>query len=78
MPRRFFVFMQMEFPWALGPADGRYLTRTAPDEEPELVVVLGTLGAPQRRLIKGRRPSAVAAGKRSADARPDGGRVLVG
>ena len=35
----------MEFPWALGPADGRYLLRRASDGEPERVVVLGTLGA---------------------------------
>jgi hypothetical protein len=40
---RLFIFIQMEFPWALGPADGRYLTRVVPDGEPERVVVLGTL-----------------------------------
>jgi hypothetical protein len=54
-------FVQFEFGFLLGPADGRYLTRKAPDEEPELVVVLGTQGAQQRRLIKGRRPTAVEA-----------------
>jgi len=54
-----FRFVQFEFGFLLGPADGRYLTRTAPEEEPELVIVIGTLGAQQRRLIKGRRPSAV-------------------
>jgi hypothetical protein len=56
-----FRFVQFEFGFLLGPADGRYLTRTAPDEEPELVVVLGTLGAPQRRLIRGRKPTQVEA-----------------
>jgi hypothetical protein len=42
---RLFIFMQMEFPWALGPPDGRYLLRGREDSEPEHVVVLGTLGA---------------------------------
>ena len=45
MPQRLFVFMQLEFPWALGPADGRYLLRRAADGEPEHVIVIGTLGA---------------------------------
>src|SRR5437588_7797569 len=35
--------MQFEFPWELGPADGRYLLR-APHGEPERVIVLNTLG----------------------------------
>jgi hypothetical protein len=43
VPERFFIFVQMEFPWALGPSDGRYLTRLAPDGDPERVVVIGTL-----------------------------------
>ncbi|HYM55340.1 MAG TPA: hypothetical protein VES97_08260 [Solirubrobacteraceae bacterium] len=45
MPERLFVFMQMEFPWVLGPQDGRYLLRRREDSAPEHVVVLGTLGA---------------------------------
>lgn len=45
VPERLFIFMQMEFPWALGPPDGRYLLRSRVDSEPEHVVVLGTLGA---------------------------------
>ncbi|HTA12894.1 MAG TPA: hypothetical protein VK765_05670 [Solirubrobacteraceae bacterium] len=45
MPQSLFVFIQLEFPWALGPADGRYLVRRHDDGEPEHVVVLGTLGA---------------------------------
>jgi hypothetical protein len=52
MPQRFFIFVQLEFPWALGPADGRYLLRRRVDAEPERVVVLGTLqprgGSPAR------------------------------
>ncbi|HEY4896651.1 MAG TPA: hypothetical protein VII01_11230 [Solirubrobacteraceae bacterium] len=43
MPEPLFIFMQMEFPWLLGPADGRYLTRTEADGEPERVLVIGTL-----------------------------------
>jgi hypothetical protein len=42
---RLFLFVQMEFPWELGLADGRYLLRTEGDREPERVVVLDTLGA---------------------------------
>ncbi|MCW3019306.1 MAG: hypothetical protein JWN10_1614, partial [Solirubrobacterales bacterium] len=45
MPQQLFVFIQLEFPWALGPADGRYLLRRSEDGEPERVVVLGTLEA---------------------------------
>ncbi len=55
MPERLFLFLQLEFPWELGPPDGRYLLRTreaaGPEAEtggPEHVVVLGTLGAPRR------------------------------
>lgn len=40
-----FVFLQLEFPWALGPADGRYLLREDPDGEPQRVVVIETLSA---------------------------------
>jgi hypothetical protein len=39
----------------LGPADGRYLLRPSRDAEPERVLVLATLGAPQRHLLAGRR-----------------------
>jgi hypothetical protein len=44
VPEQLFVFIQFEFPWELGPPDGRYLMRDAPDAEPERVIVLGTLG----------------------------------
>ncbi len=43
----------------LGPHDGRYLRRAGPDAEAERVVVLRTLGAPQRRLLGRRRAKAV-------------------
>jgi len=55
MPERLFLFLALEFPWELGPPDGRYLLRTreaagpeAETGEPEHVVVLGTLGAARR------------------------------
>jgi hypothetical protein len=63
VPERLFLFLQLEFPWKLGPPDGRYLLRSrgasgppppgrAGGETeagaPEHVVVLNTLGAPRR------------------------------
>ena len=45
MAQQLFVFIQMEFPWVLGPADGRYLMRRQDDGEPERVIVIGTLDA---------------------------------
>jgi hypothetical protein len=47
-----FRFMQVELPWALGPPDGRYLLRAPgapPDAPPVAVLVVATLGAPERR-----------------------------
>ena len=48
----FFRFAQVEYPWALGPPDGRYLLR-APGDPPDApathVLALMTLGAPERR-----------------------------
>ncbi len=57
MLTRLFTFVQMEFPWALGPADGRYLLRKTDgldENEPQHVVVLGTVGAERRGLLGGR------------------------
>lgn len=45
MSQALFVFLQMEFPWALGPADGRYLLRDQASDEPERVLALDTLAA---------------------------------
>jgi hypothetical protein len=45
MPQRLFVFLQLEFPWTLGPTDGRYLLRKGPEAEAENVVVFDTVGA---------------------------------
>jgi len=56
MPEQLFLFIQMEFPWALGPPDGRYLLRSHADAEPQHVVVLGTVGA-RRASGRGRSPA---------------------
>jgi hypothetical protein len=74
--RPLFRFVQLEYPWPLGPPDGRYLLRdpgAAERSEPEYVVVIATLGAPQRRALARRRsrrrappeptPTAVATGR---------------
>jgi hypothetical protein len=53
MTERLFLFLQMEFPWELGPPDGRYLLRAQQGAEPERVVVLGTLGAQRRGRARG-------------------------
>ena len=53
---RFFRFVQFEFPWELGPADGRYVIRGHAAEISHVLVV-GTLGAaPRRGLVRRRRP----------------------
>jgi hypothetical protein len=57
MPAQLFTFVQMELPWELGPADGRYLLRrgSGPNgEEPQHVVALSTVGAERRGLLGGR------------------------
>jgi len=50
MPQQLFVFIQLEFPWTLGPADGRYLIRDSADGEPQRVVVLGALEAGRQSI----------------------------
>jgi hypothetical protein len=55
-----FAFVQLEFGFLLGPSDGRFIVRSAPNAEPDRVLVLGTLGARERRgLLRGRRGQAV-------------------
>ncbi|MGI8715446.1 MAG: hypothetical protein ACR2NR_20145, partial [Solirubrobacteraceae bacterium] len=54
-----FRFAQAEFPWALGPPDGRYLIRAGDSADPHPsdpthVIVFATLGAPQRRRLAAR------------------------
>ncbi len=55
MPGALFRFVQLEVPWPLGPPDGRYVVRRHAGEPPSHVIVVATLGAPQRRLLGGRR-----------------------
>ena len=43
--------MQFEFPWVLGPHDGRHTIRERLGEPPGYVLVIRTLGAPERRLL---------------------------
>jgi hypothetical protein len=54
MSDRLFLFVQFEFPWELGPPDGRYLMREHEGADPQRVVVLGTLGAQRRAPSRGR------------------------
>jgi hypothetical protein len=61
-----FRFVQVEYPWALGPPEGRYLLRREgdpPEATPSEVIVLATLGAPERRRLQRKR--------RKADREPD-------
>jgi hypothetical protein len=53
MTERWFLFVQLEFPWELGPPDGRYVLRANSEAEPEHVIVLGTLGARRRPPARG-------------------------
>lgn len=62
-----FRFVQLEYPWALGPTDGRYLLRRpddGPDAAPAHVLVIATLGAPERRRL-------LTKAKRNAQPEPD-------
>jgi hypothetical protein len=56
---RLFRFAQVEFPWPLGPPDGRYLLRSQDDPEGPAthVIVFATLGAPERRRLAAMRRS---------------------
>jgi hypothetical protein len=59
---RLFLFVQFEFPWELGPPDGRYVMRAPGASEPEHVLVLNTLGgsprATRRSRLRAARPVA--------------------
>jgi hypothetical protein len=72
MPERLFLFLQLEFPWELGPPDGRYLLRAHEGSDPERVVVLGTLGAQRRPPGRGQlRSLATRSGARGRAAAPE-------
>ena len=79
MPDRLFLFIQFEFPWELGPADGRYLMREHEQAEPDRVIVLGTLGAQRRAPARGALWSAATrsgARKRTVEPEPEPTPVL--
>jgi len=57
--RALFGFVQLEFGFLLGPADGRYLVRSHERGPADAVLVLRTLGAPERRRLRARRPRSV-------------------
>jgi hypothetical protein len=62
-----FRFVQVEYPWPLGPTDGRYLLRREgdPADAPAAhVLVIATLGAPERRRLLSKR-------KRNAQVEPE-------
>jgi hypothetical protein len=63
MSDRLFLFVQFEFPWELGPPDGRYLIREQEGADPERVVVLTTLGAQRRAPARGQLLSAATRSK---------------
>lgn len=63
-PQRLFSFVQFEFPRELGPADGRYVVREGAGADATHVLVLRTVGAPERRRLARRRP-------RDAEPEPD-------
>jgi hypothetical protein len=51
----YFRFVQVEYPWVLGPPDGRYLLRpegVPPEGEPSHVINFATLGAVERRRLQ--------------------------
>jgi hypothetical protein len=50
-----FGFVQLEFGFLLGPPDGSYMVRSGPEGPLDAVLMLGTLGAPERRRLRGRR-----------------------
>ncbi len=71
MPPRLFRFVQLEVPWPLGPPEGRYVVRARAGEAPEHIVVVATLGAQRRGLVRGRR-------EKSADPEPPPATVATG
>ena len=54
-----FAFVQLEFGFLLGPADGRFVVRQPGEEKIERILALATLAAPQRRMLRGRKGKAV-------------------
>lgn|GEM_PF-552968 len=72
MSEHLFLFLQLEFPWELGPPDGRYILRSRAGSDPERVIVLETLGARVRSSWRGQhtRRATRAARGRAVDPEP--------
>lgn len=62
-----FAFVQLEYPWVLGPPDGRYVLRGHAGQ-PSHVLVITTLGAAERRILQRRASKAKA---KAAQPEPD-------
>ena len=62
-----FRFCELDFPFPLGPADGRYLRR-GPDGADLAVVTIRALHASRRSRTRGRRPAPVEAGESAPEA----------
>jgi hypothetical protein len=76
MAEPLFLFVQMEFPWELGPADGRYLLRDPVEGRPENVIVLNTLGASRSALAQ--RRGRIGARRPQANLEPEPTPVAIG
>ena len=61
-----FRFVQFEFAFPIGPADGRYLRRLDAGGDPERVLVVRTIGAPPRPPRRRRRAARVEDGAAAA------------
>lgn len=68
---RRFRFVQFEFPWALGPAPGRYPIRDRLGEAPAFVLVLAELGAREHRRALRTRTLAPRRRRRAVAAAPE-------
>jgi hypothetical protein len=75
MAGQLFPFVQLDFPFPLGPADGRYLARPGQPERDVEVIVLRTLDAEPK---PGRRPRRVDAGEPAPEAAPVSRVTIVG
>ncbi len=64
-----FRFVQAEFPWVLGPAEGRYVLRGHAGV-PAHVLVLATLGVQERRGLLGRKQRKPSAAPPAPEAEP--------
>ena len=73
-----FPLVQFDFPWALGPPEGRHALRAhRSDGAPTHVVVIATVGGVERRRLTGRRSRPTAPGEAAPGATVTTGRATV-